>query len=185
MLLADVFEKFIDICLKLYRLDPCHYFSFPGLSWDAMLKMTGMRLKKMWILTCTYSMKQDYEEEFLTLLKDTVKQIKKTPKKPSKFITQLDMNNLYGWAMSSCFPYGGFKCLKNVDNFDVKSISENSLIRYILEVDLEYPEKLHVSYNDYPLAPEKLAIPYEILSGYCKKIADEYEIKVGEIKKII
>ena len=95
------------------------------------------------------------------------------------------MNNLYGWAMSSCFPHGGFKYLKNVDNFDVKSISENSLIRYILEVDLEYPEKLHVSYNDYPLAPEKLAIPYEILSGYCKKLVDEYEIKVGEVKQII
>ena len=185
LLLADVFEKFIDTCLKFYGLDPCHYFSSPGLSWDAMLKMTGMRLKKMCILTCTYSMKKDYEEEFLTLLKDTVKQIKKKPKKPSKFITQLDMNNLYGWAMSSCFPHGGFKYLKNVDNFDVKSISENSLIRYILEVDLEYPEKLHVSYNDYPLAPENLAIPYEILSGYCKKLVDEYEIKVGEVKKII
>ena len=41
LLLADVFEKFIDACLKHYGLDPCHYFSSPGLSWDAMLKMTG------------------------------------------------------------------------------------------------------------------------------------------------
>ena len=46
MLLADVFEKFIGTCLKYYRLDPCHYFSSPGLSWDAMLKMTGVKLKK-------------------------------------------------------------------------------------------------------------------------------------------
>ena len=38
LLLADVFEKFIDTCLKFYGLDPCHYFSSPGLSWDAMLK---------------------------------------------------------------------------------------------------------------------------------------------------
>ena len=44
LLLADVFEKFIDTCLKFYGLDPCHYFSSPGLSWDAMLKMTGVRL---------------------------------------------------------------------------------------------------------------------------------------------
>ena len=42
LLLADVFENFIDMCLKFYRLDPCHYFSSPGLSWDAMLKMTGV-----------------------------------------------------------------------------------------------------------------------------------------------
>ena len=47
MLLSDVFEKFIDTCLKLYGLDPCHYFSYPGLSWSAMLKMTGMRLEKI------------------------------------------------------------------------------------------------------------------------------------------
>ena len=42
LLLADVFEKFIDTCLKCYKPDPCHYFSSPGLSWDAMLKMTGV-----------------------------------------------------------------------------------------------------------------------------------------------
>ena len=47
LLLADVFEKFIDTCLKFYGLDPCHYFSSPGLSWDAMLKMTGVKLEKI------------------------------------------------------------------------------------------------------------------------------------------
>ena len=47
MLLADVFEKFIDTSLKFYKLDPCHYFSSPGLSWDAMSKMTGVGLEKV------------------------------------------------------------------------------------------------------------------------------------------
>ena len=47
MLLADVFEKFIDTCLKCYGLDPCHYFSSPGLSWDAMLKTTGIELEQI------------------------------------------------------------------------------------------------------------------------------------------
>ena len=97
----------------------------------------------------------------------------------------LDMNNLYGWGLSSYLPYGGFKWLKNVDGFDVNSISEKSSIRYVLEVDLEYPDELHVLHNDYPLAPEKLAIPYDMLSDYCKKIADEYEIKVGDVEKLI
>ena len=49
------------------------------------------------------------------------------------------MNNLYGWAMSRYLPYGRFKWLKNAGNFDVRSVSEKSLIGYILEVDLEYP----------------------------------------------
>ena len=107
------------------------------------------------------------------------------PTKPSKYISYLDMNNLYGWAMSGYLPYGRFKWLKNVDNFDVNSISEKSPIRYILEVDLEYPDELHILHNDYPLALEKLAIPYDMLSDYCKKITDKYEIKVGDVKNLI
>ena len=47
LLLADVFEKFISTCLKFYELDPCHYFSSPGLSWDAILKMTGVKVEKI------------------------------------------------------------------------------------------------------------------------------------------
>ena len=47
LLLADDFEKFIDTCLKFYKLDHCHYFSSPGSSWDAMLKMTGITLEKI------------------------------------------------------------------------------------------------------------------------------------------
>ena len=90
------------------------------------------------------------------------------------------MNNLYDWAMSSYLPHGRFIWLKNVDNFDVNSIGEERSIGYILEVDLKYPDKLHVLHNDYPLAPEKVGIPYDILSDSYKTIADEYEIKVGE-----
>ena len=87
--------------------------------------------------------------------------------------------------MSGYLPYGRFKWLKNIDGFDVNSINEKSLIGYILEDDLEYPEKLHLLHNDYPLAPGKLAIPYDMLSDYCKTITDEYEIKVGDVKKLI
>ena len=45
LLLCDVFEKFIDVCLEYYGLDPCHYSNSPGLAWDAMLKMRGVKLK--------------------------------------------------------------------------------------------------------------------------------------------
>ena len=46
LLLAEVFEKFFDTCLKCYKLDTCRYFSSPGLSWDSMLKMTGVKEEK-------------------------------------------------------------------------------------------------------------------------------------------
>ena len=47
LLLADVSEKFIHMCLKYYGLDTCHYFSSPWLSWGAMLKMTDIELEKI------------------------------------------------------------------------------------------------------------------------------------------
>ena len=74
------------------------------------------------------------------------------PKKPSTFITYLDMNNLYGWAMSEYLPYGGFKWLKNIDEFDVMSVNEEGPIEYFLEFDLEFSDKLHELHN------EKLAV---------------------------
>ena len=53
------------------------------------------------------------------------------PKKPSTFISYLDMNNLYGLAMSEYLPYHGFKWLKNIDKFDIMSINYESPIGYI------------------------------------------------------
>ena len=70
------------------------------------------------------------------------------PKRPSAFISYLDMNNLYGWAISQYLTYEEFKWLKNVDEFDVMSISEKSLTVYLLEVDLKYPDELHELDND-------------------------------------
>ena len=72
--------------------------------------------------------------------------------------------------MSSYFPYGRFKWLKNADDFDVNSISKKSPKGYILEVDLESLDKLHVLPNNYPLALENLAPFYDMLSDYCKTL---------------
>ena len=79
------------------------------------------------------------------------------------------MNNSYGWPMDEYLPYEGFKWLENIDEFDVMSFIEKSPIGHFLEVDLEYPEKLHELYDDFPLAPEKLTVSSDMLSKYCKK----------------
>ena len=47
LLLADIFENFTKICLQYYKVDPAHYFTSPGLSWGAMLKITGIKLELM------------------------------------------------------------------------------------------------------------------------------------------
>ena len=107
------------------------------------------------------------------------------PKKSSTFITYLDMNNLYGWAISEYLPYGEFRCLENIDKFDINSINEKCDTGYFLEVDLQYPDNLHELHNDDSLAPEKFTISGDMLSKCCKESTDKYKIKAGEVKKLI
>ena len=174
LLLADVFERFIGTCLKYYRLDPCHYFSSLGLSWDAMLKMTGIKLEKISNIDQYLFIEKGTRGGVSYIAKRYAKANNKymndyDPEKPSAFITCLDKNNLYGWAMSKYLPYGEFRSVKNVDGLDVMSISEKSDTGYFLEVDLDYPDELHELHNSYPLAPEKLAVSNDMLSAYYKK----------------
>ena len=146
-----------------------------------MLKTTGVRLENI----------VDIEKGLRGGISYIAKRYAKANNKyiknynPKKFVTFLDMNKLYGLAMKVYLPQGGFKCLKNVDGFDVSSISKKSPTGYILEADLEYSDDLHALHNVYQLVPEKLAISYDMQSDYCKKSADKYEIKFGDVKKSI
>ena len=122
--MADVFEKFIDTCLKYYGLDPSHYFSSPELNWDAVLKMTGVKLEKISDIDKYLFIEKGLRGGISYIAKRYAKANNKymndyDPKKPSRFISYLDMNNFYGWAMGEYLPYGGLKWLKNVDGFDV------------------------------------------------------------------
>ena len=76
----NFFGKFIETRPNFYKLDPCNYFSSSGLSWDMMLKMTGVKLEKISAINRYLFIERDLEEEFLTLIKGTVKQIKNTSK---------------------------------------------------------------------------------------------------------
>ena len=86
----------------------------------------------------------------------------------NKHIFYLDMNNLYGNAVSQYLPYADFKWVKDINKIEQKlmNIKSNSSTGYILEVDLQYPQKLHYIHNYYPLAPEKINIPKEWLSDW-------------------
>ena len=74
------------------------------------------------------------------------------PAEETKFISYLDANNLYGWAMSKQLPKSGFKWMTDDELDDSKHVS------CFLEADLEYPEDLHDLHNAYPLAPERIKI---------------------------
>ena len=84
-------------------------------------------------------------------------------------------------------PYGRYKCLnqKEISDFCLNSVSGNSSIGYILEIDLEYLSELHDLHQDYPLAPEKLEITQNKLSKYCLSTANKYGIKIGGVNKLV
>ena len=192
LLLADIFEKFIFTNLKYYGLDPCHYFSSSGLSWDAMLKITRVELEKIndpdkYIFFeqgmrggVSYINKR-YSKANNTYCADYDK------RKPEKYIIYLDMNNLYGCAMSQYLPYANFRWIKDIDKIKQKlmNIKSNSSTGYILEVDLEYPQELHDIHNDYPLAPKKINIPKEWSSDYFLETANAHNIFTGIVKKLV
>ena len=192
LLLADVFENFRKTCLQYYKLDPCHYFTSPGLSWDAMLKMTDIKLELMTDIDMFQFIEKGLRGGISYIANRYGKANNKYMKdynkdKPSKYIIYLDANNLYGWAMSQYLPTGGFKWLKQnkIDNLDLGKYNEQSKKGLILEVDLEYPNELHDIHNDYPLAPEKVKVTKNMLSNYCKKIAYKYNISTGLVHKLI
>ena len=97
-----------------------------------------------------------------------------------------DANNLYGWAMIQSLSVGDFKFLSEneINRFDLDSISENSEIGHIFDVDLEYCKELHDSHSDYALCPVKIEVSSDMFSKYCSAIANKHGIKVGGVKKL-
>ena len=165
LLLADVFENFRKTCVKHYNLDPAHYYTSPGLAWDACLKETGQELQ----LLDDYDMLMMFERGIRGGITHISKRYAEAnneymknfdPKKPSTFIQYLDANNLYGWAMSQPLPTHDFEWVENITKSQVKQLvlKENPKRGYIFEVDLDYPKDLWDLHNNYPLAPESLKV---------------------------
>ena len=178
LLLCDVFEAFRGVCMDQYELDPCHFYTSPGLAWVACLKMTGVTLELMTdidqILFVEAGIRggisyiaNRYARANNPLMKDQYK-----PSEPTSFLVYYDMNNLYGHAMVQNLAVGSFRFLNQgeIERFDVLSMPENGKNGYIVECSLKYGEHLHDSHNDYPLAPEKKHISNAELSPYAAKL---------------
>ena len=163
LLLADVFENFRDLCLKIYGLDPVYYFTAPGLAWDACLKITDIDLE----LLSDPNMLLMFEKGIrggISIISNRYgeannKYMRKgfNKNKPSKYLMYLDANNLYGCGMSEKLPTHGFKWLTGGE---IEKIYENrhnlNKMPCILQVDIHYPKELHDKHNDYSLCPEKV-----------------------------
>ena len=127
LLLADVFENFRNMCIKVYEFDPAHFLSLPGLAWQACLEKANVKLE----LLIDYDILLLVEEGIRGGICHSIHRYAKAnnkymknydQNKESSYIQYLDANNLYGWAMFQKLPVNGFKWVKNTSKTDEKFI---------------------------------------------------------------
>ena len=193
LLLADAFENYRNMCIKVYGLDPPHFLSLPGLAWQACLKKTNVKLE----LLTDYDMLLMIEEgirggichSIHRYAKANSKYMKNYDKnKESSYIQYLDANNLYGWVMPQKLPVNGFKWINDITEVDekfIKNYDEDSDKGYILEVDVKYPRKLHDLHSDLPFLLKRMKI------DKCKKLVcnlrnkKKYVVHIRSLKQAL
>ena len=181
--LADVFEYYRELAFDIYGIEPAHFIGLPSFTWCAGLQYTKINLQNITdsdlymffekmkrggisVISQRYAKANnqylpDYNEEEVT-----------------SFIYQVDCNSLYGWSMCQNLPTHGIDWCNDFDKRIIKSYKSSDEIGYILEVDLDYPEVLHDSHSDYPLAPEHLTL------NKCRKLTPNLNHKLNYILHI-
>ena len=191
LLLADVFENFRKVRMEKYGLDPAHYYSTPGLSWDALLKKTGVELELLTDLDMHLFIERGMRGGILMVSNCYAKANNPLVEgydstQPTNYITYLDANNLYGWAMSRPLPKKNFHWKRVIPTEEqIMKMKWNSKKGWILEVDLKYPAHLHDSHNDYPLAPEKKAINPVQMSEYQRRLMAGLNLDMPNTEKLV
>lgn len=179
----DVIRSYREISMKHYQLDPLNYVGTPSFGWDAMLLKTGVELE----LLKDIEMYLFYEKGirggqsviFQKFCKGNNKYLSDyDPNLKTIFISYLDANNLYGWAMSKKLPISGFKWIEPLTEDFIRNYNDDSDLGYTLEVDLHYPKELHDLHNDYPLAPERKKL------GQCEKLCGTFYDKINYVVDI-
>ena len=187
LLLADVFETFRNTCLKNDKLDPAHFYTVPGLAWQALLKTVAESCEhekrrkdcelcpdefRLELLT-DINMLLMFEKGIRGGITEPVKLYAKAnnkymkdlynPDEKSIYLQYLDANKKYRWVMLKKLPTHGF-LWKEADDFSPEKIDE--LVKkdkrgYLLEVDVEYPKELHENHNELPFLVQRMKIGKE------------------------
>jgi len=173
-LLAEIVTHFRQMIFQTFGLDMVHYFSLPHMAMDIMLKRSEVEIELM------------SDQEMVDLLQKNIRgglsfaNVRHSTRvtsddtdneKDHRVMCYVDANNLYGKAMTFPMPKSGFEWVPEEElvGFDVdKEISLGNGTGYILEVDLEYPNHLHILHNSFPLAPETMDITWDDLSPFSK-----------------
>ena len=125
VLLADIFENIRNIYTNHYGLDPAWYYNAPGPAWDATLKSAKVQLELLSDPDMLLMIESGIRGGIATISHRHAKANNEymgtefDPTKDSKFISDLDANNIYGWAMSKQLPTSEFEWMTDdeLDNW--------------------------------------------------------------------
>ena len=186
LILADCFESFRNLSLEHYGLDPAHYVSTPGLSWDAMLKFTGVELELLTDADMMLMFMEGIRGGLSCIMRRYVKANNKymvnyDSNEESIYLIPVDANNLYGHAMQFKLPYKGFKWCEEEELYylfnNIQNLTDDEDEGYTLKVDLEYPKHLHDKHNDYSFFAGHKFIEFKDLSLYQQKLLNKNSYK--------
>ena len=164
LLLADVFENFRNLCIKVYEQDPAHFWSPPGLIWQAYLKKIEIVLELItdpdMLLMVEKGIRGGICHAILRYTKANNKYMKDYNKDEEEFtfLQYSDANNLFGFAMSEPLPVDGFEWTKDLSKIDkdfIKNYDKYSDEGYILDVDVKYLKNLHDLHSDFTIHTRK------------------------------
>ena len=171
-LTTDIGEKFRDDSQALYGLEFVHYYSLPGLSWDAALKHSEVELELITDIDM-YLMIEKGIRGGISMISHRYAKANDPrmgdeydASKPTSTLLYLDANSLYPTAMCEPLPIDQFSMVDNLDAFDVTQVADDAEYGYVLEIDANIPNRLHGKFNDYPLAPEKIQVTQDMLSPF-------------------
>ena len=209
LLLADVFQNYRQVIMKNYGLDPAHFYTAPALSWSAGLKYTNAKLEIPEDIDMHIFLDRGLRGGISMVANHIARANNKLmnefydPETQQSFIKFVDANNLYGWAMSQFLPLGNFKwvdrlksdvpaitngtdgekSMKEWEN-DIKTLHDEADTGYVFDVDLEYPENLHLDpmHDNFPLAPESFKIEKSMMSSYQEELGDSLNAVYGAKK---
>ena len=158
-LLADIFEQFRQKAIDEDGLDPANYFSLPGLSWASALRTVKVDLKLITDPEMYNFFENGIRGGMTFVNKHHVAADENTE------LLYIDINNLYGWALSQPLPYGNFQWIYSINTLWelIENIKNDALddehFGYTFEVDLETPVYYRNFLDQLPLAPEKRCPP--------------------------
>ena len=177
--LSDIFKNFRSLCLEEYQLDPAYFVSTPSLAFEAMLKITKAKIELFTDINMVLMTEKGICGGLTQVVKkDAIANNKYLPtydkSKKNVFLQYLDANNLYGYAMNKTLHLNGYKWADKTtftDDF-IKNYDDKGDKGYLLEVDVEYQNKLLSAHKDLPFLPERR---FKIHKEFEHKVSEEIE----------